>query len=389
MYFTAKTNRNTIAMNQEEKTEGEAKLNFDVLTLDKVSPLFHNSGLIKPPYNLYRLNSPTARTYFRFEDEANFKNPLLYMGTSSITSQMPISRELQKYKATKGWIESEREMAMWSLYGSFSDSRIAELISKGRFELGLEGLPLQLKEYFYWQRFFLEPFEFNHMAKCIKQDMIGFERFIYDRKVQFFFVEYPVVSEIDGLATPIDFGCFFNVDKKVDAFKINGEKKKIQENVEDRIVGLFNYKSGKIYPNYAIQCMAERLMFQESYPEFSHLPIRSFNITIREWKTANWDKYRPTSNMGKPYQIKDWTDEANEDDYRDYLSLAKRKREKQINRKITTIEGDMRIGDEPSKYITTKTIKEIIEDGSWQKYSKSNESIPSEFVEPISPVVKA
>lgn len=352
-----------------------AELNFETLVSEEVVPLYYNKSLIQPPFKLYRINSSGGRIYFRFQDEDKQTNPILYMGTGSITGEIATPRELKKYIGNKGWEYTQKEMQQWSLYGSLSDTLIATFIQYGKFDGGLQSLPERLRAYFNEQAFWVDDYDLAIMQKFIQKDMIGFERFIYDRKAEFFMVEYPVVSEIDETATPIDFGCFFDTDKKVDGVKKDGTPKKTKDTVVERVCGLFNYKSGRIYNSYGIQCMAERHMFNESYPEFTELPIQSFNLTIRDFKKMNWGG-RPTSDYNKPYQIKNWTLEASEDDFRNYLDIAKRKMEKKINRTITVIEGDMNLGDEPSKFVVTKTIKDLINSGDWKRFAKSNQELP-------------
>jgi hypothetical protein len=122
-------------------------------------------------------------------------------------------------------------------------------------------------------------------------------------------------------------------------------------------------------------------MFKESHPEFTAHDIRVFNLTIRDYKSTNWDRGTTSaSDYGKPYELKDWTNAVSDDEYFHYLQLAKMKRTKIITQKISVISGDLKIGEEPSRYITTKTIQEMIEDGSWQRFEKSSASIPEELL---------
>lgn len=360
--------------NEEESQGTKEGLNFEAIEVEEVNPHYFNNTLITPPYQLYRFNTGSGRIYFRFRDEENHRDPILYMGTGSVTKQMPTPKKLSEYQAEMGWNASQYEYNMWALYGSFSDSRIAEFIKNGRFENGLNGLTEQLKEYFYIQKFPVYESYMSMMSNAIKKDMIGLERFILDRNVEFVFIEYPVISEIDAMATPIDFGAFFDIEEN----KVEDNPRKGKNII--RVFGLVNYKSGRIYANHGIQCMAERNMFKEQHPEFTDYPIRSFNLTIKDFKSTNWKQYRPTSDYSKPYQLKDWTDVALEDDFRDYHSLARRKFEKRLERKITIIGGDMKMGDEPEQFVVSKTILEIINDGSWQKYSKSNAGVPQEML---------
>lgn len=366
----------------EEVQDPKAELNFETLTSEEMKPLYVNQNLIQPPFKLYLINSSGGRIYFTFEDEEKFLHPTLFMGTGSVTSQMPTSPQLQKYIADKGWYASHHEKVLWGLYGSFSDSRIAEYVQYGKFDGGLQALPERIKHYYYTQDFRLDDDELKKVQRCIGMDMLGFQAFCRDRNVEFAFVEIGVRSFIDGTATRIDFGCFLDVEVKVDGVKKDGTPRKNKINEVQRVFGLFNYKSGKIHKQYGVQAYGERIMFMETFPEFTNLPIRSYNLTIKEYKSMNWDKYRPTSDYGKPYLLKDWTSSGDEQRYLHYLELAKLEKESKLNRKISIISGDMRFGDDPAKFVLTKTIKQIIEEGDWQKYSKSN----SELEDAIKPV---
>lgn len=355
-------------------------LEFEDIMTEEVAPYFFSEGLIHPPFKLYRINtSGNGRFYFRFLNEETFSDPRFYMGTGLVMGQMPSPKGLQKYREGLGTKAANYELHMWSLYGSFSDTGICDFVRNGGADL--DELPERLREYFNDQRFRVEDYEMNLMSRSIKKDFIGFEKFIYDRKVEFVFLQYPVVSEIDGIATPIDIGCFMDIEVDVDKFKKNGEISKQKDKEIKRIFSLINYKSGAVYRNYAIQCRAELNMFKENYPEFTDKEVHVMNLTISDWKNCNsWAQYRGASDYAKPYKLTDWTEEPNEDDYRDYLSLAQRRKEKALSRKISTIVGKMSIGDVPEQFVVTKSIREAVEDGSWQKFQKSSAGIPEDFL---------
>lgn len=360
-------------------------LDFEDAFVEKVNPHYFNDELIQPPFQVYRFNMPMAgRLYFVFEDEEHYRNPKLYMGTGLVLSGMPTAKELRKYREKLGTVVADRELGMWSLYGSFSDTEIGNFIRRGEIEDGLDGCAKRLKEYFCNQQFFINDPEFNHMAKVIKKDMLGFVKFVKDRNVEFVFTQFPVVSELDQMITPIDIGCFMDVWVSVDKFKKDGELSKQKGKEVHRVFALINYKSGAIYKDYAIQCRAEINMFKENYPEFTTSPVQVYNLTITEWKTTNsWDKYNPCSHMGKPYTLKRWDEEDNEDDFRDYLSIAKRKLARKIKKKISVMNGTPKLGDNATDFITTKTVLEIIEDGTWKKFEKSNASLPEELISQV------
>ena len=372
----------SISQESNYDANGKEVLDFENAFTEEVSPHFFNGELIQPTIQVYRFNMPMGgRLYFVFEDQEHFQKPKIYMGTGLVLSGMPTAKELQKYREKLGTEASDHELAMWSLYGSFSDTEIGNFIRRQEIEDGMDGLALRLKEYFYTQQFFINEREFNHMAKCIKKDMLGFLKFVKDRNVEFVFTQFPVISEIDQMITPIDIGCFMDIWVEIDKFNKDGSLSKNKAKEVQRVFSLINYKSGAIYKNYALQCRAEINMFKENYPEFTNLPIQVYNLTITEWKNTNsWDKYHPCSYMGKPYTLKRWDEEDNEDDFRDYLSIAKRKLERKLHKKISVISGTPKIGDNATDFITSKTVLEIIQDGTWQKFQKSSASLPEELI---------
>lgn len=354
----------------------EDALNFEQIDSEIVHPLYYNKGLLRPPFQLYRINSPQGRTYFRFQDEVNFLNPVLYMGTGSIVREVPVPKQLENYRAKKGIDESDRYYFLRMLYGSFSHSRLAEFIQFGCLEGGLDKLPERLKQYYFDSKFYITDEEFHSMSVEIKKDMIGIERFIYDTQAEFVFVEYPVTSEIDGCATQIDFGAFMTIKESVPGTKKDGTPKKTNDRIDKRVFGIVNYKSGGIYPIHGMQLLSEYNMFMESYPTFTTTQVKMFSLACKDFKTKEWN------DKTKPYQLKDWTDEVNKEEFFHYQELAKIKREKRINTNITTIAGDLRIGTEPSQHIVTKTIKEIIEDGTWRHFEQVSASIPDSLIQP-------
>lgn len=372
-------------MEQEDENiskDGKEDLDFENAFTEKIEPHYFNGELIQPMVDVYRFNMPTGgRLYFTFEDQEHFQKPKLYMGTGMVTGVMPTEKSLQRHREKHGTEFSDHELAMWSLYGSFSDTCIGNFIRAGEIEGGMDELAVRLKEYFYTQQFFINEREFNHMAKSIKKDMLGFLKFVKDRNVEFVFTQFPVISEIDRMCTPVDIGLFMDTWISVDKFKKDGELSKQKAKEIQRVFALFNYKSGRIYKNYAIASRAELNMFKENYPEFTDMPVQVYNLTITEWKTTNsWDNFHPCDARGKPYTLKRWDEEDNEDDFRDYHSIAKRKLERMMHKKISVISGTPKFGDNAADFITTKTVLDIINDGTWQKFQKANASIPEELL---------
>ncbi len=347
---------------------------FEVVEAEQVSPYYFKEGLIRPDYDLYRLNLPkSGRVYFRFADRANQLEPIFYGGVTSVNDEIPKGEFLMKWIADKGWSESRRYTFLRMLYGSFSHSRLSDLVMLGNIDLNI--LPAMLRKYFYDQSFYVTEQELKDLGKEIQKDMISMQQWIIDHEVEFVFSEYPVYSDIDGLATQIDIGAFVTVDEKVDDFKKDGTLKKYKKKVPQRVFALINYKSGKgaFTEEHRYQLESEKNLFIECYPTFTTTPIRVFNLAPTDWKVStNWGE----EGRASPYKFSDFTEDIDYDRYNAYIALTKNTRNKRLSKKITFIEGEMKVGDNPQNFIITKTLEDIVREGTWKRFVKTSAGIP-------------
>lgn len=345
---------------------------FETIEAEEVKAYYYNSELIQPDYELFRINSPRGRIYFRFQDRVNQLEPLFYSGSTNMLEEVPRSEYLIQWIANKGYSDAKRYMWIRMLYGSFSHSRLADLVMLGT--CPLDDLPEMLKKYYYDQSFYITDSELREFGKEIQKDMIAMQQWIIDHKVRFVFSEYPVYSDIDGLGSQVDIGAWVTVDFPVQGFKKDGTPKKIMDKEPREVFALINYKSGdNFYESHRFQLEAEKNMFIECNPSFTDSPIYVFNLAATDWKSsAKWGE----DARSKPYKFVNQTNEIDIDRYNAYLSLSKNTREKRLNKPITYIQGNMKLGDNPQQFIVTKTLVDLVREGTWRRFVKTSSSIP-------------
>ena len=69
--------------------EEELENNFDRISVEALHTLYEKGELLRVPYKLYRLTSVRGRVYIEFDE--NMENPILYMGATSVSKEIPES----------------------------------------------------------------------------------------------------------------------------------------------------------------------------------------------------------------------------------------------------------------------------------------------------------
>lgn len=327
----------------EESTDA----NFEQLGCEKVTDLYWGGQLVKPNFQLFRLTTHKGRIYFRFQDEKNFKNPLLYFGATSVVDEQPQSEQLIEWRMSVGLDKSKRYLWMRTLYGSLTHSVIADYVNKG--SINLRELPNRLRKYFYENSFYCNEQELKAMGIELQKEIIGFRRFVQDYNVQFIAIEMPVYSDIDGCASQVDFLVFMDYQKT--------KKDKLR-----RVCAVIDYKTTKkgARPEMRYQLHSYENMVKEMFPELGEYELLLFNLSPKAWTTTKWD------GRTKPYQLANQTGKVDEKRYPHYLELAKIRAQEKFNRTVSFIDGTMALTDEPTSFIKNKTIRQVIEDGDWQ-----------------------
>lgn len=340
----------------EENTEvNNDDLNFELIESEKIEPMFWDKEQIDMVCELYRINSPAGRIYFRFD--AN-NEPVFYGGATSIGKEMPQDENLIKWIADTGYSEAKRYYYLRSLFGSMEHTMFAEMAIMGK--VILDEIPMRVAEYFMKQNFHVTDKERRDMSLECQKDLISMAKWVIDHKIKFLAIELPVFSDHDGIATLIDIVARFTEEDK-------------------EYIALINYKSSKANSRleHRFQLQTERDLFVATYPQFQNEEIRSYNLHASAWRKTNWTKKEgQRGRVAKPYVFSEQIDNFPMDRYNAYMELARDSREKKLNRPFTSITGELNLGDDVMNFINTKTIRELVMSGEWKKYSMSGNSVP-------------
>lgn len=338
---------------QEDKKELAA---FESIEAEKVEGLFVSDTLIRAPYELYRLNTVKGRIYFRELGGGTFA---YYGGTGNLTSEIPKDDSLMEWYANKGITAAKRYYYQRMLLGSFEHTLLAELGIIG--EVDLDDLGARLRGYFFTQSFYCTEKELADMTVEAQKDVIGMNQWIIDHKAKLVFVELPVYSDNEGLATQIDLGAFITLEVG------SGKNYKTED-----CFALINFKSGKsgFYKEHRFQMEVERRVFLDCFPDFEKYNVRIFNLSGTNWRTTEWNR------KVRPYKFSEQTDKASSDRYLHYLELGKITRDERLNKPLNLIQGKVSIGNSPASCVVAKTLKEVVEQGYWQRFIKTGAAIP-------------
>lgn len=344
---------------EEEKQDGAQ---FETISAEKVTGLYFNNELIHPDFQLYRLNTPKGRIYFRPLD-AEEKTFAFYGGAGNLVSEIPKSDYLIEWYAMKGMAAAKRYYYLRMLFGSLEHSLLAELCIEGEVDLDL--LPERVRNYFFEQSFYVTEKELSDMSLEAQKDVIGIGQWILDHKAKLVFVELPVYSDGEGLATQIDLGAFLTLESG------SGKNYKTEE-----CFGLINYKSGKsgFRREHRFQMEVERRLFVDCFHEFASNNIRIFNLSGTNWRTTEWNR------KTRPYKFSEQTDKVMEAKYLHYLELGKITRDERLSQPLNILQGKLAIGDNPMNNIVSKTLQQIVEEGLWRKYIKTSAAIPESLI---------
>lgn len=340
-------------MTDEEKIPESA---FESIQAEKVEGLYHNADLISPQYELFRLNTERGRIYFRQVGDGTFR---FYGGTGNLTSEIPKDDALINWFAKQGIVAAKRQFYMRMLFGSFEHSLLAELCIVGRVEL--DELGARLREYFFKQSFYVGELELSEMTTEAQKDVIGMNQWIIDHKAKIYFVELPVFSDSEGLATQIDIGAQITLEVG------SGKNYKTEE-----CFALVNYKSSKggFYKEHKFQLEVERRVFLDCFPDFEKYGVRIFNLSGSNWRSTEWNR------KTRPYKFAEQTDKVNADRYVHYLELGKITRDERLAKPLKIIQGAVDIGVDGKQCVVEKTLQQIVEENIWQRFTKTGAAIP-------------
>jgi hypothetical protein len=271
---------------------------------------FDPDALRLPSYTVGRIDYGTGRSYLKIVD-GQLEEPFrLYTSlTTAINTCAPMERGLLEWYCKLGLAEAERYVKQAMHYGTLMHLVIGQYLIDGvlDFDALYDKVQSYCKEKDYWER------EVEMWPTKLKYDLAAFIQFEQDYNIKPLGIEYVLVSK-RGFGTLIDLVCEMDVEEKGfygEVYKSGPRKGEPKETSQTRrIRGIVNFKSGRhgFGRNNGIQVEAERLLFEENFPD---LKIdRAYNWSPKEWETV------------PGYNLRDWSDEIDPGEIDAILQLA-------------------------------------------------------------------
>lgn len=273
-----------------------------VVTEELFAAYFDKNALRLPPYQLHRFGQG-FRTYYTFGDEKEGRIvravPKMFVGvTSLIKSVLPTSPYLVDWLIAQGSREeSNIVVEERAEYGTMLHKCIEHLLINREFDLEdirafILGTPLD------GVRYNIEDWE-----KWLRQDILGFARFMLDHNVEPLFIEGSLKSDKYRIGGTIDLFC--KMDWSIKGFfgevyksgERKGEPKETSMTV--RIYGLIDFKSSRksLHLEHEIQLAFYEKMLKENFGDFSEMPVYLFNWRPKDWRSE--PDYMLTNQTGK------------------------------------------------------------------------------------------
>lgn len=329
-----------------------------MMNLEEVKTIFFDEDAIRlPNYHLGRINFGDGRLYFRYgykeEDSVELFNSL----TTVIYQCSPMPFGLLEWYCRNGLSEAKRMSETTAMYGTLMHIEIGKYCQGMEYDFDLTEQVVQdyLSEHDFWQP------ECKSWSWKLKQDMIAWAQFVHDTRLKCIAVEM-VLASSKGFATAIDVVCDLDMDIKGfygDVYKSGknvGQPKETTEKIRKRAI--INMKSGRhgFYANNGIQVAAEKILFEENFPD---LKIDA----ILNWAPSDWE-----SASSEKYKIKDWTGKIDMREIECMFKLAEVKYSGKLEAmERINIYGQLSYGANPVNNISISTLVETIKGAELEK----------------------
>jgi len=340
----------------KEFTE-EQESSWEIITIQELKELYcDKKQLLEPNYKLYQMATLAGRMYFTVDDNMKFQRA--YIGSTNIAKVMKMEDSLLRWWCKQGYEGAYKHMRERSVFGSFWHSEIASYSLSGKFSTKTldERLTMAMRGNGIDTALLEEGRDGKRGWKQeIRMAMASYDAWVNEWEVEPIAIEIPVKSEIDGVATLIDWIGFANA-KDYDKTPLDERKKQLT---------MVDFKSGVgggFYKTHRFQLEACKTIFEENFPNMPQIQ------QLRNLSPKDFRGTQPT------YSYVNQTDKCNQDEYLHYLELAKMKLSSMLNRKVRVMEGEMTFGAK-NNLVVEMELGKILEDGIWQNYLLKNETI--------------
>lgn len=287
--------------------------------------------LIASDYQLYRINSKGQRWYTRVDDD--FEYPTVPSVTTVISESQPMGDGLLKWYCDLGYVEANEASQRAAEYGTWMHIVFGRLLLGEDFPFDNAKLEREIRDYCEAEGVDFAKIDLKSYQNKIKQDVLGFIRWVKEYQIKALAVEAPVWSEkYAGFIDMVVWATMYeNGDPETQA-KINKRQDIIDENdirIKDgikkplkvpeesqRILIMVDLKSGRSgdWPEWAIQLRAYVLAWNEEHGDG--------DLQVRRWFNYHCKNYRiPIGKTVKPYAFVEQTYNKEQSKWEHYLDM--------------------------------------------------------------------
>jgi hypothetical protein len=219
--------------------ENKQEITSDITIEKIVSEILESSDIIIPGECFYRIDSYGQRFYFKV-DETIRQYPSV---TSIIHKQHPISSFLLEWWCKNGFEESKQILRETSIYGTFLHIIFKSILLQEK--IYLTDIFLKDLLYFYFSQSkenlkIINNIDLDFWIKHLKQDIIGFIKWIQDYQVKPIAIEIIIASE-KGYAGCIDLVAKGTFDNEEKYFICDFKSSRTDQFYDDNIIQLEGY----------------------------------------------------------------------------------------------------------------------------------------------------
>lgn len=326
-----------------------------LLSLEEVKTIYFNEEAMRlPDYRLGRIAMGTdGRLYYRFGYTGADSVELFNSLTTVIYQCTPMPYTLLEWYVRNGMLESKRLLKVAQLYGTLMHIEIGKFSINQEYDF--DKIDQVIEDYLAQNSFWDKDCEQWNWR--LRQDMIAWAEFVHEYKIQCLAVEMVLCSN-KGFATAIDVvakmdmpvkGFWGEVYKNGGKNNAKGSPKETEKRIRKTV--LINMKSGRhgFYPNNGLQVEAERVVFEENFPDIKI-------DCILNWAPTDWE-----SIDGDKFKMKDWTGLVDKREIECMFQLAEVKfRDKMQEKERVNIWGQVLYGNKPTGNISIDLLADII-----------------------------
>ena len=266
---------------------------------------FNDDALLLRPIALYRLDGAGLRNYYTYTPP-NGTLPAFVKFYISVTSLIKATTPTSPYLID--WMKKQGENADVIMYNRADygtmmhiefEKVLIELINGGFYDL--DEVCATVIDYVQCND--VKDADINQWTEDLKQDILGFCKFIFDYNVRPLAIEMALKSDALGVGGAIDFFGLLDIDVKGyfgETYKTGANAGQEKESKQRQtFLAIVDFKSSRkgVHEDHEIQLKAYEECIRENFPQYKETPIKLFNYRPKNWQKA--PDYVLTDQTGK------------------------------------------------------------------------------------------